>query len=217
MTFPLCCCSEDTKSKKIDEVSMPPTMSSDAIHIEDAAPQAFPPGSPSMMENFDTREGLANSDVNVMAEEKQEVSPEEKQAEKDRLRKMSKQFITKAVQGQPCQWLDPTKGGNPQDCIYMIDKTLSAFAIKANGNTLHSFEILDIQDVSKDAAGTPFEDMRVKNFICIPIRGIGSPGSSALQHVGLLFPNSNKQEEFCCCLKLVKKMRSLMSPPTQSR
>jgi len=203
-----CCCTRDSNAKTItDDVHV------DTDHVANAAERSAGRMSEEEPKN-----------QNITAEQKQNQRSREglPEAEKERLRKMSKEFMKEAMIGQPCQLLDPTREAKPEDCVYKIDKALSAFTVQANDNTRHRFDITDLMAVSKDSAGTPFADIEVKDFVCISIRGDGGPHGPrqdlpALQHVGLLFPNSSKQDEFFVCMQLVKKMRSVVSPPSSPR
>merc|ERR1712032_1478099 len=114
--------------------------------------------------------------------------------------------MSAALKGEPCHWLDPTQKDEPQECIYMIDKSLSSFAVKAVGRKLESFDITNLQDVSKYCAGTPFANIEDTDCVCMTIRGDGSAGSPALRHVGLLFPYARKQDEFYVGMKTSRKM-----------
>merc|ERR1712190_59955 len=121
------------------------------------------------------------------------LTPEERQKEKDRLQDMVKEFAKAVVQGLQCQWL-PNAVVAPRRASYSFDKSLKIFSVVPDDSPPVSFEMMKIQEVTKDARQTPFADLLQlppphalagdeleRHFICIEYEDGGGGG---VRHLG---------------------------------
>jgi len=137
------------------------------------------------------------------------LSPEERQKEKERLQDMVKEFAKAVVQGQPCQWLDPSGIGGPRPAVYSFDKALTTFSIHPDEKPPVSFQMVSMQEVLKDHAGTPFVSLRLardgaeleRRFACVQYQADVSRG---VEHLGILLSNPYERERFYTCMKILR-------------
>jgi hypothetical protein len=135
------------------------------------------------------------------------LTPEERQKEKERLQDMVKEFAKAVVQGQQCQWLDPTGIGGPKPATYFFDKGLSTFSLRLEDRPPISFHMVSIQEVMKDHINTPFASLRLhrdsadheRRFACLQYEDGGE-----LNHLGILLPNPYERERFYTCMKILR-------------
>merc|ERR1719272_2731545 len=105
----------------------------------------------------------AGSQVGSAPNTARSLSPEERQGEKERLQDMVKEFAKAVVEGQPCQWLDPSGVGGPRPATYSIDKALCRFTLQVEADRDLCIEMKDIQEVVKQRATTPFAGLNAKS------------------------------------------------------
>jgi len=162
----------------------------------------------------------AGSQVGSAPNTARSLSPEERQGEKERLQDMVKEFAKAVVEGQPCQWLDPSGVGGPRPATYSIDKALCRFTLQVESDRdiqqsrFCCIEMKDIQEVVKQRATTPFAGLNAKSaadldsrFVCVQHRSAGvlqGGAAGELQQQGILLPNPYERERFYTCVKILR-------------
>lgn len=140
------------------------------------------------------------------------LTPEERQKEKERLQDMVKEFAKCVVQGQQCQWL-PNAMGAPRPATYSFDKALKVFSLVPDDSPPVSFDMMKIQEVTKDLRETPFAELLQlptphalagdeleRRFVCVQHEENGG----GPRHLGLLMPNPYERERFYTCMKILR-------------
>lgn len=144
----------------------------------------------------------------------EELSPEERQREKERLQDLVKEFAKAVVQGQPCEWL-PSALGAPQAAVYSFDKALRNFSIRPHDAPALSLDLSSIREVLKDVRGTPFSELQrlppphalagaelQRRFVCLQHQSDDANSTDAF--LGLLMPNAYERERFYTCMKILR-------------
>eukprot|EP00747_Dinoflagellata_sp_TGD_P190987 gnl/TRDRNA2_/TRDRNA2_53714_c0_seq1.p1 gnl/TRDRNA2_/TRDRNA2_53714_c0~~gnl/TRDRNA2_/TRDRNA2_53714_c0_seq1.p1 ORF type:complete len:224 (+),score=56.84 gnl/TRDRNA2_/TRDRNA2_53714_c0_seq1:99-770(+) len=202
-----CCFAGDTDSHQISYVSDPKLEEGTNAH-----PLSIPTSSYGHMQKPSPGGGEWSARTNEGSQPStaRSLTAEEKQREKERLQEMVKEFAKASVQGQPCQWLEPSNfGGRPYPATFSIDKALQTFVLTPEGASEKTLKISmeKIREVMKDSRDTPFSPQQQngdqeRRFVCLLHED--AEDSQKPAHLGLIMPNPYERERFYTCMKILR-------------
>lgn len=138
------------------------------------------------------------------------VPRENTHMEMERLQDMVREFAKAAVKGVRCHWLPG--GDRPCEAILVLSTTLREVFVSALGKQTLLLQMSELQDILKDARGTPFEYRLMQpddpaRFVCLQLNAVDSADGelgTKSRYTGLLLPNPHERERVYTCLKILR-------------